>query len=769
MSSIFKITSKKKQFSGECVSWNPAAGTLTVILGFLIFFCIWGGGESHAHEWTPPGSNSYEFEQAILPSPILAYTQLSERLHREGPNASFPEFAPLLAEIQSAFLDMEVKAAIDGDQRLLDEFSRLQDMISGLTEGGAKRQNMAAPVVVESGLGGNFRPELNSVLMLDLFGDGVAFHKNSDGQFVEGNGPFPYRPTILMIAFAMGLLDRIERKIKPVYLGFYQFEHYEYVLHRLTTDPEMVLIPSTIELSALDLIQLRAVPLGLVRLQFGLNRKRFRPDYYSPLDFWKSEINRLRRMSESLADFHRRSHNLSLESRLSSYREKSLFIRQQLMPLMIAPRWGRYSSSSAQWQENEGEAGVEDRAAAIRQVTVALFYEILWEFGVPADLDAVLELIRHIPKPHLGRGDHIPKPPLGRVDPERQVIFDTTAASFLAKIFRDWRQGVYDAQSPSFLGEESVPEVDRSVEVLVDAVFAIFKKLRTHESLSPFTTGALSLVARIAGVEIEEREILTQLSSTRLNAIVLRQARDFGLAESGKDTRLMLGPKSADPYAKYAGVGGNPSSILEYLSMDSGPLELAGIAQGKTVVLILGYFGDGYKQPRAARSAYSRLLDRLDPKRHIVVSLANPRGIGEWVFAAAKVKNFETVGLMPVENFVHAPRLPKGIDHLGFFPSGRDVLKFLTTSVDFLIVIGGGPGVGLVMREFFRLGKPMQFQPSAGGAVSRMKMGSANSGEVKVSPGLVISDAETVWKELVKTGAGCSALVLGLPRPLRPN
>lgn len=282
--------------------------------------------------------NSYEYEKQILNDPVKEYQKYSKRLKMQGPNASFPEFKPVIDEIWDYLFSAELRAHLQTYPILKFEYNEVVTMLSHLNLKFSYENKAAYPYL-------------------------QAY-----------NGIYPYRPSLEAIEASIRLFDKIERLTNSETVALYHFDRYAYHKHSLFSDPEVVVFPTTKSLSFADLIRVRSVPIGLL----GVSLKTLRVDRYnqSPLDFWYHDINHIRRLVAYLKIKTKAAKNL--KEKFLIYKEMDLFIENTIMPnIAKLPK------------------GSAEQDIALRRIVRLLFFEILHESAVVADEESILsDLIR---------------------------------------------------------------------------------------------------------------------------------------------------------------------------------------------------------------------------------------------------------------------------------------------------------------------------------------------------------------------------------------
>jgi hypothetical protein len=276
-------------------------------------------------------------EDRVLRDRVGSYQEYSQRLRDKGPNASFPEFKPvvdaLLADLEAPwFREIIVK-----NPTLHYELEEVRTML---------------------------------------------FHVNLEFSYEDAarypyatpfEGKYPYRPTWDAIEKAVALFDKVDRLSRPTeVVPLYHFDRYAYHRHKMMADPKVVLIPTTKSLGFNELIQVRSVHIGFV----GIATQGFRVDrhYQTPLDFLYHDFNHVRRMVEYLFQVLRQSKVMTFAEEIALYRSMDNFIENTLMPhLAKIPL------------KNDREK------YAKRAMLRVIVFEILHESALPAQREAIID------------------------------------------------------------------------------------------------------------------------------------------------------------------------------------------------------------------------------------------------------------------------------------------------------------------------------------------------------------------------------------------
>ena len=279
-------------------------------------------------------------EERILADPVGMYREFRERLDRDGPNASFPEFEPVFLDLWGKLNDPDFLRRIEKHQGLVLEYNEVKTFLSHVN--------------------------------LQFSFDDEASYPYS----LPFKGRFPYRPTIDAFENVIRLMDKLDRlepntEAKPLY----HFDRYAYHRHNLLADPDVVLFPTLRELNFEDLIRVRSVPLGFV----GITPSTIRADrhFQSPLDFWYHDLNHVRRMWAYLA-LRAEVHGAhTLEQKLDFYSQMDQFITEKVIPKI------------------DVSEDVDPHTRMLRKLAKVIIFEIVHETALTLERDTLLvDLLR---------------------------------------------------------------------------------------------------------------------------------------------------------------------------------------------------------------------------------------------------------------------------------------------------------------------------------------------------------------------------------------
>lgn len=389
-------------------------------------------------------------EDRIFADPVKQYKMFSARLRKDGPNASFPEFKPVVDELLKQLKSESFQAVVKQHPALALELTEVTTQL---------------------------------------------FHVNLDFTIEEPEkypydrpfaGPYPYRPTIDAIEDAIKLFDKVERLTNPKAVPLYHFDRYAYHRHSLLADPETIIFPTLRNLTFENLIRVRSVPIGFV----GVETKTVRVDrhWQSPLDFWYHDLNHVRRMNAYIALRAKVRGAKTVKDRLAFYKEMDDFISNTIIPNIKALPKG----SSAE-------------AVAVRRLVRVIIFEIVHETALTAERESLIN--------DLLRGPNTPQPfehmmlkpisydaesieslrtatgniqsgasalgPKSNGEPVLIRYFHDRALSLLANVYNKLNYGFFD--DPEQPSNFVAPVEARKADFMVQAAQAIFEFLGYKE------------------------------------------------------------------------------------------------------------------------------------------------------------------------------------------------------------------------------------------------------------------------------------------------
>lgn len=354
-------------------------------------------------------------EDLFFEDPVGSYKIFRARLRAQGPNASFPEFKPVVDHLWEFINSDSFKTKVQQFPGLELELKEVQTL-------------------------------LTHVNLTFTFDDAESYPYG-----LPFEGPFPYRPTIDAIENAIRLIDKIDR-LTPgsEAVPLYHFDRYAYHRHSLLADPDVVIFPTLRNLTFQDLIRARSVPIGFV----GVVDHTTRVDrhHQSPLDFWYHDLNHVRRMTAYIAGRAKARGIETLRDKFKFYREMDDFISQKIIPNIKAlPK------------------GADPEIVAIRRIARVMIFEIVHETALTAERETILrDLTRGAgPQPfehmmpreqstvddieslrtangNIQSGASVVKPNEGPNDPIRIRYFQDRALALLANLYNKLNFGFYD-------------------------------------------------------------------------------------------------------------------------------------------------------------------------------------------------------------------------------------------------------------------------------------------------------------------------------------
>lgn len=295
---------------------------------------------------TSNDKNKYEFEEEIFASPAKVYARLKERLAKNGPLASMPEFEGIVQELIESLNHPFIQDLIN------------YDMTSNSALRGALENQYSQALI------GLRHVAIEIELDEEEINAGYPHRPPTKGRY-------PYQPTLEAISKAMDFFDNIERiahnNNNPLYHAD-RYTHYEFSMKH---KEGIIVIPSSRVLSLEDLICLRAYP----TLAFtGISTKTVFADGYhnTPKDFWVHDVNHNRRMI-SFDDRYCELHHCSREE---AYERFAKTIKEVILPSI------KIDNDMSKEEINK------------RSIMKALYFEFLHELALSPDADTLKKAFR---------------------------------------------------------------------------------------------------------------------------------------------------------------------------------------------------------------------------------------------------------------------------------------------------------------------------------------------------------------------------------------
>ena len=375
-------------------------------------------------------------EDRIISDPLGSYAELHARLVKDGPNAPFPEFKPIVEFLTGELASEHFEKLLADNPALKLELTEVRTFLAHV--------NLSFAV--------------------------------EDGRYpyeVPFDQPFPYRPTLDAIEAAIRLLDRLNR-LEPGNraVQLYHFDRYCYHRHALIANPDVVLIPTLKELGLPDFIRTRAVPIEFV----GVVSRTTRVDGHqqSPLDFWYHDLNHARRLYAYIRKRLKEQGIEADEGKLAYYQAVDAFITGTIFPKIV---------------DAVPDVSLEERA--LHSLATMIIFEIVHETALTLEKDAILaDLFRgNGPQPfeymvaQEYHGEHdvealrtptgnlqsgassMPNP--GHEEIRIRYFFDTASVGLLGNVFHKLTHHYYDDEG--VVNEDLVPSCYRTPEYLVKA------------------------------------------------------------------------------------------------------------------------------------------------------------------------------------------------------------------------------------------------------------------------------------------------------------
>lgn len=582
-----------------------------------------------------------ENKKRIVEHPVDAYSDFRNRIEKQGQMAPFPEFKPVVD-----FLIKELES--DYTQKIIGD---------------------------------------NPVLLLELKEvKTFLFHINLSFEVEKGiaypyavpfDQPFPYRPTIDAIESAVRFFDKVNR-VDPdnKAVKLYHFDRYCYHRHALVANPDIILFPTTEELSLTDFIRTRSVPISFV----GVVSRTTRVDghYQSPLDFWYHDLNHARRL---YAYIKIRLNQLGChtdEEIVRYVRRVDDFITTVVLPEFII------IDNTMSEEEKE-----------IRKMATMIIFEIVHETALTLERESIIDdLLRpNGPQPfEVMRIEDMSdvensRTPTGNLqsgasfaqssdtDPTRvNYFFDKTSIGLLANVFSKLNHSYYD--EATHINEDIVSIAYRTPEFIAKTAWHILDRLQYTPM--PSQEELLGLVTDRTG--LKERILHTPLI-----------AHDSFANQEATD------PMKAD-------------EIIQLVrSFD------------KKIFTLFGYSALGYEDTTRLEEAVRRDLEDLSRDEYIISIGATEEGIGG-MYRVAKEMGFKTIGIVSTQALSYSGNFSEHVDSIyivnddywgGMVPGTNKVAEttktFLGTS-DFISAYGGGKNTAVTLTLAKDLGIKTSFK-----------------------------------------------------------
>lgn len=582
----------------------------------------------------------------IIERPIEAYEEFHIRLKKFGQMASFPEFKEVVD-----FLVDEIKSPY------------VQDIID---------KNKILKL------------ELDEVLTF-LVHVNLSFKVDEDIDYpylVPFEEPYPYRPTIDAIESAVRFLDKVNRldpNNKAVKL--YHFDRYCYHRHSLITNENVILFPTLSELSLVDFIKTRCVPIEFV----GVISKTLRVDGHqqSPLDFWYHDMNHARRLfAYILRKINKRKITVEME-KYQYFREMYEFTENVIVKKLC--------DISEDMNEEE---------QAIRKLATLIIFEIIHETALTIEKeDIIYDMLRRTgPQPFefMSKNENTfyedLRTPTGNLqsgathfkdelDATTHVRYflDPTSIGLLANIFNKINHYYYDDENTVF--EHLVPAKYRSPDSVLKAAKLIFSALEYKEI--PDDQELLDMIVNREGTK--EKSLSKPIND-----------------EAENSNQVATDPLKADEIIV----------MMQKLKKEN----------NKKVLTIFGYSGLGYQDVDALKKELRGILEKITPKDYYINIGATEDGIG-CIYEIAKELGFETIGVVSNLALSYSGKFSDYVEKIyivndtywgGFVPGTKqlaDTTKIYLAVSDEILAFGGGYNTAVTFIEAKKIGIPTKYTP----------------------------------------------------------
>lgn len=577
----------------------------------------------------------------LITDPVGVYKDFFSRIQKNGQMASFPEFEPVVRFLISELESEYVQKILKENPILAFELKEVKTFLFHI----------------------NLKFELE---------DGVEYP-----YAVPFEAPFPYRPTIDAIESAIRFFDKVNRadtENKAVKL--YHFDRYCYHRHSLVSNQNIILFPTMQELSLVDFIKTRSVPISFI----GVVSRTTRVDghYQSPLDFWYHDLNHARRL---YAYIKNRLHELGY------HKDEEIFVYiksvQTFAEEIIMPH---FVDLPINLTEEEKE---------MRKMATMIIFEIIHETALTLERDSIInDLLRpNGPQPFEVMGlDNLSnveelRTPTGNLKSGASFgdfslnkatrvsyFLDKTSIGLLANVFSKLNHSYYD--EADHINEGVVAVMYRTPEFIALAAKYILTVLK-YESI-PSDEELFELVVNREG--LKERILHTPL-----------------IKHENVSTQEATDPMKAD-------------EIIERIK-----------GLGKKVYTIFGYSALGYEDEMRLESFVRKDIDVLSRDEYVIAIGATEEGVGA-MYKVAKDMGFATIGIVSTQALSYSGRFSDFVDSIyivnddfwgGFVPGTSKLTETTKTFLgvsDFISAYGGGKNTAVTLEFAKELGIQTKFE-----------------------------------------------------------
>lgn len=279
----------------------------------------------------------------LIADPVGVYERLSARIREQGMLAPMPEFEPVVRYLQRELKDKEVV--------------------------GACQENAF--------MEGQRQLALNSLWHCDLRIEVSSFTGGYHQHQPPFEQPFPYLPTLQAVDAALSFFDSYERSRKAGHDFHYQLDRYRYHSMTLPYLPDWIVVPTEKPLELIDLLILRAVPIGLT---MTTSRTEFLDAYFnSPMNAKVHDDNHNRRFRSENQGYFERNGITTDEGKLEAYRHFNDIIQNTVLPsIEITP-------------------DMPEEEVNIRKAMTLLYFEWLHEYAKTPDRESLITELKFMP------------------------------------------------------------------------------------------------------------------------------------------------------------------------------------------------------------------------------------------------------------------------------------------------------------------------------------------------------------------------------------
>jgi hypothetical protein len=587
---------------------------------------------------------SKEFSiQQVITNPIEAYKEFRMRILLEGQLAPFPEFRPVVDYLIKELEKKEIQDLLLQHPSLRFEYIEARTFLF----------HVNLSFVVDEGIEYPYERPFSS--------------------------PFPYRPTLDAIEQAIRFFDKINRvDPKKHAIKLYHFDRYCYHRHALFSSEEVVLLPTVEELTPVDFIKTRSVPIEFI----GVVSQTLRVDghFQSPLDFWYHDINHARRLFAYIKKRLKEQNITSHEEAIRYYTSVNLFIEQIIKPNFL----------------DHVDLDTSDQVSLKKLCTIIIF-EIVHESALTLEKEALIEdLLRgNGPQPfeyNLTR-DNVSaeelRTPTGNIQSGAQhgmldadtptsvrYFLDNVSIGLLANVYSKLNHYYYDNSSE--VDESMLPKEWRTPEKIVIAAKCILNVL----GYDPLPS------------DDELYNLITNRDGTKER--ILRPAITEN--KSNQKEQDATDPLTAD-------------EIIKLIKLKE-----------KKIFTLFGYSVLGYESKEEMLRVAEEELSKLSRDEWVIAIGATEEGIGA-CYEIAKKLSFETIGIVSTQALSYSGKFSDFVDMIyivndelwgGYIPGTKKIAEttkvFLSVS-DYILALGGGSNTAVTLTVANEISLPFTYIP----------------------------------------------------------